>query len=95
MLKPLPVAMLAMFAPFIGLHGIPRLASGDRQGGFIRLAAGLLLVALVVFAPGPLIGLLIFDPVMFIVVGLVILGAYFFLWGEGLVYAWRRLPPYT
>jgi hypothetical protein len=91
--SPSTVALLAIFGPCVGLHGLPRLVNGDRSGGLFRLIAGLLLIGVVVLGAGELIGLLLFDPVALLFLVLLFGGGYAFLWGEGVAYALRRLPP--
>lgn len=84
-----------MAAPFVGLHGLPRLMSGEHVAGFWRLAAGLLLVLFVVgfYGWGIGFGMLLFDPLGFLFMAVLVVGGYLFLWIEGMVHAFKRLPP--
>ena len=84
-----------MVAPFFGLHGLPRLMSGQRAAGLVRLAVGLAVVVSVVafYASGVGFGMMLFDPWNFLLMTILLVGGYLFLWIEGIVYAFGRLPP--
>lgn len=92
--NPMVVALLAAFAPFAGLHGLPFLVHGERRRGWARFAVGLMFVGAVAWFYGGQagFGLILFEPVLFILLALVAVGGYLALWVEGMVYAWRRLP---
>jgi hypothetical protein len=84
-----------MVAPFVGLHGLPRLMSGQRAAGLVRLAVGLAIAAFVVglFGSEVAFGMMLFEPWSFLFIMILCLGGYLFLWVEGLAYAFGRLPP--
>lgn len=91
----LTVAVAALLAPLLGVQGLPRLLHRDWAAGGIRLVLGVLFVFPVVafYGWGSGVGTLLTSPATFLVTAIVCVGGYLFLWVEGLVYAWRRLPP--
>lgn len=88
------LGLVALFGPFVGLHGLAHLARGERRRGLLRLGIGLAMVALGVAFYGGRFGnpfiLFLSAPPLFLAMLVGLAATYLFLWVEGCRFALRQ-----